>query len=100
MAYMTSHRMLQSPGLKQRLTVAAAAEGRADAPMWVEQNLWAMLPLMIEPGGQKWWQVWEYAEQTATFKYDENQDIGLRSDVILDEWISTVVATHIQSQSA
>lgn len=94
MAFETTYKLvMESPGLKRRLVAAAAAAGRADAPLWIDQNIWAMVPLMIEPGGQQWWEVWEYAENTRD-AWDE-RDIGGRTDVILDTWVSQVVATHI-----
>lgn len=98
MSFHTTYKIIKSEGLKERMIAAAAAAGRADAPMWVEQNLWGMVPLMTEPGGQYWWQVWEYCE-AQTHNENTNPDIGARTDVILDAWIATVIDTYIDNQN-
>lgn len=97
MAFHTTYKMLQSEGLKQRMIAAAAAAGEANPVMWVDQQKWGMVPLMITPPDnqgayQYWWQVWEYAEANAT--ENNNPDIGARTDVILDAWINSVIVTH------
>lgn len=99
MAFETTYKMLmESEGLKRRMVAAAAAAGQSDAPMWVEQNKWAMLPLMVEPSGQHWWQVWEYAENTITISQDI-KDIGAKEDVIVDAWIAQTIQSFIDQQA-
>ena len=101
MAFETTYKMSESDGLKRRMVAAAASAGRADAKMWVEQNWFGMVPLMVTPldtenNSQAWWTVWEYAE-AGQASIGSNADIGGRTDVILDAWISQVVNTYIQN---
>lgn len=74
--YHTPMLMTQSEGLKARLAGAAASEGRADAPAWVEQNIWRLI------SDDSWTEAWEYAEATKT--PNVNPDTGARNDVIND----------------
>lgn len=77
--YTTPMNMSKSPGLKNRLIGAAALEGRADAPMWVDQNIWRII------NADDWITAWEYAEDTKTVNV--NPDTGAREDVINDGMI-------------
>lgn len=85
--YQTPMNMSKSTGLKNRLTGAAALEGRADAPMWVEQNIWRLI------NDSSWVSAWEYAEDTKTVNV--NQDTGARDDVINDAMILSRVQAII-----
>lgn len=71
--------MSKSISLKNRLTGAAAMEGRADAAMWVEQNIWRIV------AAADWVEAWEYAEDTKTINH--NPETGARTDVISDGMI-------------
>jgi hypothetical protein len=97
MAFHTTYKMLQSEGLKQRMVAAAAALGEANPETWIDQQRYALVPLMLTPpdeqgASQYWWQVWEYAQ--AHMNENNNPDIGARTDVILDSWINQVLVTH------
>ena len=80
MHYSTIKKMVDSPGLRDRLVGAAAMAGRADAPMWVEQNIYRIVNV------ESAIEAWESAEaQQAAIHADG--DIGRRIDVIPDEGI-------------
>lgn len=80
MHYSTVKKMVDSPGLRDRLIGAAAMEGRADAPMWVEQNIYRLVNVEAAIDA------WEAAEvQQEAIK--ANGDIGARIDVINDEGV-------------
>lgn len=76
MNYKTIKDMVDSPGLRDRLIGVAAMEGRADAPMWVEQNIYRLV------GTTELVDVWEYAEANKTINV--NQDTGARTDTIIE----------------
>ena len=85
--YNTVMNMSKSPGLRNRLIGAAAQEGRADAGLWVDQNIWRLVK------GTDWVAAWEYAEDTKTINV--NPDTGARDDVINDTMILGVVQAVI-----
>ena len=85
--YNTIMNMSKSIGLKNRLTGAAAQEGRADAQIWVDQNIWSLI------NSSEWVSAWEYAEDTKTVNV--NQDTGARDDVINDGMILASVQATI-----
>ena len=85
--YNTIMNMSKSTGLKNRLTGAAAQEGRADAQIWVDQNIWSLI------NSSEWVSAWEYAEDTKTVNV--NPDTGARDDVINDAMILSAVQTVI-----
>lgn len=89
--YKTIIDMSRSTSLKNRLIGAAAQEGRADAEMWVTQNIWRLVK------GQDWVASWEYAESTKTVNV--NPDTGARDDVINDGMILAVVQ-HVIAANA
>lgn len=96
--YQTTYDICNSPGLKSRMIACAAQEGIANPIAWVDQHVWGMVPLMLTPNGEPWWQVWEYAESTKTINHQP--DTGARTDTILDPWIQTVVLTRIANLEA
>lgn len=87
--YSTVMNMSKSVGLKNRLIGAAALEGRADANIWVEQNLFSLI------NDTSWVTAWEYAEDTKTVNV--NPDTGARDDVINDSMILAAVQATIEA---
>jgi hypothetical protein len=85
--YNTVMNMTKSAGLKNRLIGCAAQEGRADAQLWVEQNIFRLVK------GSDWVSAWEYAEDTKTVNV--NPDTGARDDVINDGMILAAVQSVI-----
>ncbi len=97
MAFHSLYELCQSQGLKQRMIACAAAAEEANPVAWIDQQMYGMVPLMLTPpdgegSSQHWWQVWEYAKANMT--ENNNPDIGARTDVILDDWINSVIVTH------
>lgn len=80
MKYHTIQRMVDSPGLRSRLIGAAAMEGRADAPAWVDQNIYRLINVASAID------LWEAAEVQQT-SINADGDIGARTDVIPDAGI-------------
>jgi hypothetical protein len=89
--YNTVISMTKSKGLRDRLVGCAAIEGRADAPMWVDQNIWRLV------NDVSWVEAYEYAENTKN--RNVNQDTGDRDDVINDSMILSRVQAVIEEGS-
>lgn len=88
MKYHTIAKMVGSKGLRDRLVGAAALEGRADAPMWVEQNIYRLVNVASAI------EAWEAAE-TQQAAINADGDIGRRTDVINDAGIVARVRSVI-----
>lgn len=93
MKYHTLKKMVDSPGLRDRLIGAAAMEGRADAPMWVEQNIYRLINVASAVDQ------WEAAE-TQQAAINANGDIGARTDVINDAGVLSRVKSVIAEDKA
>lgn len=90
--YNTIIEMTESEGLRRRLIGAAAQEGRADAALWVDQNIYRLV------SEQEWVEIWEYAE--ASKNSNVNPDTGARTDSILDGTILSKVQAIIAEDAA
>lgn len=84
--------MSKSPGLRNRLIGAAAQKGRADAELWVQQNIWRIV------SDEDWVEAYGYAENTKT--RNVNQDTGDRDDVISEGMISSKIEELIAEDLA
>ena len=91
MSYNAVPEMAESEGLKRRLVGAAAQEGRADAKIWVEQNIYSLV------SHTDWVTDWSYAQNTKTI--NNNPDTGARDDVINDAKLLSSVQALITAQA-
>lgn len=92
MSYSTVPEMAQSPGLMRRLIGAAAQQGRADAPTWVEQNIYTLV------ARTSWVDLWEFAAGQKTVNV--NPDTGARTDTISDVMVAESVEELIAAQTS
>lgn len=90
MSYQTVTDMHANAALFNRLTGCAAQEAvSGDPAAWVAEHIWVLI------SHTDWIDAWAYAEDTKTV--NQNQDTGMRDDVINDAMILSAVQAAVSA---